>query len=63
MTFACLTVTVLLSLLRRLFDSRNTFVQVAGESEVKAQIRLLFNDIHGQKCVAVRSLIATQKVC
>ena len=36
--------------------------QVAGDTEVKAQIRLQFRDITGQKCMAIRSLIATQKV-
>jgi len=35
---------------------------VAGDSEVKAQIRLQFRDITGQKCMAIRSLLATQKV-
>lgn len=36
--------------------------QVAGDAEVKAQIRLQFHDITGQKCMAIRSLVATQKV-
>jgi len=36
--------------------------QVAGDTEVKAQIRLQFHDITGQKCMVIRSLIATQKV-
>jgi len=30
--------------------------------EVKAQIRLQFHDITGQKCMVIRSLVATQKV-
>jgi len=36
--------------------------QVAGDTEVKAQIRLQFRDITGQKCMAIRSLVASQKV-
>lgn len=36
--------------------------QVAGEVEVKAQVRLKFQDVRGQRCLAVRSLTATQKV-
>jgi len=36
--------------------------QVAGDTEVKAQIRLQFRDITGQKCMVIRSLLATQKV-
>ena len=36
--------------------------QVAGDTEVKAQIRLQFRDITGQKCMAIRSLLASQKV-
>jgi len=35
---------------------------VAGDTEVKAQIRLQFRDITGQKCMVIRSLLATQKV-
>ena len=35
---------------------------MAGDTEVKAQIRLQFRDITGQKCMAIRSLAATQKV-
>jgi len=38
------------------------FVQIAGDSEVKAQVRLLFRDVRQQRCVAIRSLVATQKV-
>jgi len=36
--------------------------QVAGDTEVKAQIRLQFRDVTGQKCMAIRSLVASQKV-
>lgn len=35
--------------------------KVAGEVEVKAQVRLKFQDVRGQQCLAVRSLTATQK--
>ena len=35
---------------------------MAGDTEVKAQIRLQFRDITGQKCMAIRSLVASQKV-
>ena len=35
---------------------------MAGDTEVKAQIRLQFRDITGQKCMAIRSLLASQKV-
>ncbi|ESO09027.1 hypothetical protein HELRODRAFT_146100, partial [Helobdella robusta] len=34
---------------------------VARETEVKAQVRLQFHDVRGDKCLAQRSVVGTQK--
>ena len=44
------------------YESSCVIFQVANDTEVKAQIRLQFRDITGQKCMAIRSILATQKV-
>ncbi len=38
------------------------FLQVAGEQEMKGQVKLMLKDISGHRIVATRSLVSTQKV-
>jgi hypothetical protein len=37
-------------------------LQVAGETEVKGQVKLMLKDIGGHRVIATRSLVSTQKV-
>lgn len=37
-------------------------MQVAGEQEVKGQVKLMLKDISGHRIIATRSLVSTQKV-
>lgn len=37
-------------------------LQVAGEAEVKAQVKLMLKDVSGERVIATRSLVSTQKV-
>jgi hypothetical protein len=37
-------------------------IKMAGEQEVKAQVKLMLKDIGGDDIIAIRSLVSTQKV-
>ena len=37
-------------------------IKVAGEQEVKGQVKLMLKDIGGHNIIATRSLVSTQKV-
>ena len=44
------------------YNIETCVIKVAGEQEVKGQVKLMLKDIGGHNIIATRSLVSTQKV-